>query len=300
MNHSPTQTARIATAWVVILSLSLFRIVMQEIFKISVSEGLEYTVSLLFVLAGLALTFLWPAIRPLRPFFGLFIVLLSAQFLAFTWIDQLPAIQRLLKNPSFAVSMLTELTLKLAITLVVIVFLFILKKDRHAFFLARGDLAAPTGPVKWLGIKPGERWNITGRNFAFFISLGTLAFLVIAARPPLDAVLMMLPLLPAVLLAAAMNAFYEEISYKASFLAVLEDVVGKPQALALMAAFFGIFHFYGIPYGVIGVALASFLGWFLGKSMLETRGLFWAWFIHFLQDVLIFAFLAIGMVTPGG
>jgi len=50
----------------------------------------------------------------------------------------------------------------------------------------------------------------------------------------------------------------------------------------------------------VGVILAAFLGWILGKSMLETRGLFWAWFIHFLQDVLIFAFLAIGSITPGG
>jgi hypothetical protein len=46
--------------------------------------------------------------------------------------------------------------------------------------------------------------------------------------------------------------------------------------------------------------MAGFLGWFLGKSMLETRGLFWAWFIHFWQDVLIFAFLAIGSIRPGG
>jgi len=68
----------------------------------------------------------------------------------------------------------------------------------------------------------------------------------------------------------------------------------------LMAAYFGIGHFYGIPYGVIGVLMAGFLGWFLGKSMLETRGLGWAWFIHFWQDVLIFAFLAIGSITPGG
>jgi hypothetical protein len=34
--------------------------------------------------------------------------------------------------------------------------------------------------------------------------------------------------------------------------------------------------------------------------MLETRGLFWAWLIHFVQDVLIFAFLAIGSIVPGG
>jgi hypothetical protein len=53
-------------------------------------------------------------------------------------------------------------------------------------------------------------------------------------------------------------------------------------------------------YLVVGVLLASFLGWILAKSMLETRGMFWAWFIHFWQDVWIFSFLAIGSIVPGG
>jgi hypothetical protein len=67
-----------------------------------------------------------------------------------------------------------------------------------------------------------------------------------------------------------------------------------------MAAYFGLLHYYGVPYGVVGVLMAGLLGWLLGKSMLETRGLFWAWFIHLIQDVLIFSFLAIGSITPGG
>jgi hypothetical protein len=33
--------------------------------------------------------------------------------------------------------------------------------------------------------------------------------------------------------------------------------------------------------------LAGFLGWFLAKSIGETHGFFWAWLIHFLQDVVI-------------
>jgi hypothetical protein len=68
----------------------------------------------------------------------------------------------------------------------------------------------------------------------------------------------------------------------------------------MVAVYFGIMHFYGVPYGVVGVLLAGFLGWILAKSMQETRGLFWAWFIHFWQDVWIFSFLAIGSITPGG
>jgi hypothetical protein len=70
--------------------------------------------------------------------------------------------------------------------------------------------------------------------------------------------------------------------------------------LMIAATFFGIGHFYGVPYGVIGVVMATFLGWLLSKAMIERRGFFWAWFIHFLQDVLIFSFMAIGSITPGG
>ena len=34
--------------------------------------------------------------------------------------------------------------------------------------------------------------------------------------------------------------------------------------------------------------------------MLETRGLTWAWFIHFVPEVLTFGFMAIGAIAPGG
>ena len=67
----------------------------------------------------------------------------------------------------------------------------------------------------------------------------------------------------------------------------------------MVAVYFGLIHFYGIPYGVVGVLLAGFLGWILAKSIQDTGGFFWAWFIHFWQDVWIFAFMAIGSIIPG-
>lgn len=300
MDKRHASKAILFTAWVVILAVALFKIVLQELFDFKVSEDLQSGISAAIVLAGFALTLFWGAIRPLRAFFGLFMVLFGAQWLVLSRLDELPFIRQLLGDRSFSVFMPTEVLLKFVVTLVIIAFLYLLNHRRQAFFLTRGDLSAPVEPVKWLGIKAGERWNTTGRNFAFILSLGTLAFLVIAGRPPLDIVARALPFLPAILFAAAVNAFNEEMTYKASFLAVLEDVVGKQPALWMMAAFFGIWHFYGIPYGIVGVILATFLGWLLGKSMLETRGLFWAWFLHFLQDIWIFAFLAIGSIKPGG
>jgi len=297
--QSPTKTL-LAAAWLTILLAALPKIILQELFQYKVSADLQAGIALLVALAGFGLTFAWLALRPLRTFFGLFLALIGVEWLVYTRVDQLPFYQSWLGNPSFNVYMLAEQSLRLMVTLAMIAVLLAVKKTASAFFLVKGDTSAPVAPVRWLGAKPGERWNTFGRNFAFFISLGTLAFLVIAGRPPLDIVLRAIPFLPAVLLAAALNAFNEEMTYKASFLSVLEGPAGRSQALLLMAAYFGLGHYYGVPYGVIGVLMAGFLGWLLGKSMLETRGLFWAWFIHFWQDVLIFSFLAIGSITPGG
>lgn len=299
MQRTQTQPILII-AWVAILASSLPPIILQELFHYTLSEELRVSIPGLIALAGFGLTFAWQAVRPLRSFFGLLMVLVAAQWLVYTKVDQLPFYQDWLHNPSFNVYMLAEQSLRLMVTLAVIAVLFVLKKKAGAFFLVKGDTSAPVEPVNWLGAKPGERWNTFGRNFAFFISLGTLTFLVIAGRPPLDIVIRAIPFIPAILLAAALNAFSEEMTFKASFLSVLEGPAGRSQSLLLMAAFFGIGHYYGVPYGIIGVLMASFLGWLLGKSMLETRGLFWAWFIHFWQDVLIFSFLAIGSITPGG
>ena len=301
MDNSRTRTPVLITAWTVILTIALFKIVLQEIFHYPVSPNLQYGLPALIVLAGFGLTFVWKAIRPLRAFFGLFIVLLAAQWLVYTRVDALPFYRAWIKNPSFSVYMLAEEGLNLMVTLAVIAYLFILLKKRTAFFLTMGDLAAPVQePIKWLGIKTGDKWNAVAPIATVCISLGTLVFLVLAGKPSLSSLARVLPFLPAVLLAAVVNAFTEEMTIKASFLSLLKDVAGKQQSLLLMAAYFGILHFYGVPYGITGVIMATFLGWFLGKSMLETRGLFWAWFIHFWQDVLIFIFLAIGFVTPGG
>jgi hypothetical protein len=38
----------------------------------------------------------------------------------------------------------------------------------------------------------------------------------------------------------------------------------------------------------------------MAKSMLETRGCFWAWFIHLVNDIPVFFFLAMGAVGPTG
>jgi membrane protease YdiL (CAAX protease family) len=106
--------------------------------------------------------------------------------------------------------------------------------------------------------------------------------------------------LPWILLFAATNAFGEEMLYRSALLAPTHKVLGGEQAILLTATFFGIGHYYGVPYGITGVLLAGFFGWVLGWAMLETRGFFWPWMIHMVTDVVIFSFIAMGAVTAGG
>jgi hypothetical protein len=308
--ESQNRTTLLAVAWIVMLLVSsLPVIILQEIFHISVPYQSRVLVSLGLLLVVLALTFVWRTIHPLRDFFIVFVILFAAEGFFYGLVGNLPALDYYLESSDFVPSLLSTQVLRMAVSLVMLAGLMIIKKKREAFYLVKGDLAAVADPMPPI-MKLPATWRVLGRELSLWISLGTLAFLLIAAFPSLNAqfqkgalggmLSQMLVLLPFVLLMAAMNAFSEELTYKASFLSVLENPAGKRQALLLMAAFFGIGHYYGVPYGVIGVLMAGFLGWLLGKSMLETRGFAWAWFIHFLQDALIFSFMAIGSVTPGG
>jgi hypothetical protein len=301
MTAQQASKTTILIAWVVVLLTSaLPKVILQEIFDQTVSLDVQAAMSLSVVFIALLASLVWRPLRGLRSFFILFVVLVAGQWLVYSRIDELPFYRAWLRNPSINVWLLAELSLNLIITLLMIAALLLMKKKPAEFFLTWGDIAAPVEPVRWLGVGQGERWNRFGALLTIFISLGTLAFLVLAGRPPLDTVIQALPFLPVVLLASALNAFNEEVTYKASFLSVLENPVGRRQAVYMVAVYFGIAHYYGVPYGVIGVLMAGFLGWILAKSMQETRGLFWAWFIHFWQDVWIFSFMAIGAIIPGG
>ncbi len=115
-------------------------------------------------------------------------------------------------------------------------------------------------------------------------------------RPGHALVLKLVPIIPSILFYAALNAFNEEVAFRIPMLTTLESVGGSRNALWMAATFFGVAHYFGVPGGIFGVIAATFMGWILSKAMLETRGLFWSWWIHFLSDVAIFAFLAMALL----
>jgi hypothetical protein len=208
----------------------------------------------------------------------------------------LPALQALFGNSVFDHRMQAEQTGKLAVSLVMLAVLLVLGYKRREIFLTRGDLKAPIEPVPLLGFPKPDPWPKFGLQWGVYIALalGVIQFFVV--RPGSSIWIRVLPILPSILFYAALNAFNEEVTYRVPMLATLEPVGGSRHALWMAAYFFGIAHYFGTPGGIIGGILSIFMGWILGKAVVETRGLFWAWWIHFLSDVAIFIFLTITLI----
>jgi membrane protease YdiL (CAAX protease family) len=250
-------------------------------------------VGVLAVVAGVTLAA--RALRPLLPFAGVllaFYLALGATGL----VRGTAAFQGAFnyQGVSFVLGFVALYVLDAVVALAVIAALWAWKRRRQEFFLVKGDVSAPIEPVRWLGIRQGESWRTFGWIFALAAGLGVLIPTALGLRLSAEVLLRALPLLPAVLLFAAVNAFTEEVYFRASFLATLPDVIGRGHALLMTAVFFGLAHYLGgSPPGVVGVAMTGFLAFLLGKAMLETRGMLWAWFIHFVPDVVIFASYAV-------
>jgi uncharacterized protein len=135
-----------------------------------------------------------------------------------------------------------------------------------------------------------NNWNFYGPMMAFSFTLGTALFMTISVTSQNG--LMnesFFGLVPLVLLFSATNAWSEEIFSRLVIVVGLNGKINPITICWISGIVFGIPHFFfGTPSGLFGIIMSGMLGWFLAKSVIETRGLGWALFIHFLQDVVIF------------
>jgi membrane protease YdiL (CAAX protease family) len=277
-------------AWVLILLVSDLSDVLLKAAFGRAPDGMFWMKSGLIGLA-LIVSFLGTGTRPLRPFLFVFFIFFLALGLT-SWAGKTAWWAGRFAGPAvtFARGFLGLYILDTCVALAVLAALWIVKRRRWAFFLVKGDTSARIEPVRWLGIREGGSWRTFGWIF-------TLAAAAAVAIPTFLAVPLakggagrIAALIPAILLFSAINAFNEEVYYRASVLATLADVIGGGQTLLAGAVFFGMAHYLnGSPPGVVGFLMTGFLGWLLGKSMLETKGFLWPWFMHFVPDVVVFA-----------
>ncbi|MBM3471063.1 MAG: CPBP family intramembrane metalloprotease [Armatimonadetes bacterium] len=261
---SPTPTPHgrsllILTAWVLMLAVSDLP---NMLLGLSGGEPAWLLWSKVGLLAAfLVLSLSARLFRPLWPYGLIFLVFYFAK-----WVGRPARWQYLLgeERPSFPLGHLGIQVGEMAGMAVVLAVLWAILRRRGAFFLTVGQLNAPLEPVRWLGIRPGGTWKAFGWIFSAVIGGGTLIFIAMGARP---------------------------------LLGKFGMVIGRDQALWLTVVFFGLSHYlYGDPSGPLGFLVTSFVAYLFGKSMLETRGSFWALFMHMAADIPIFAWYALRSV----
>ncbi|MDD2743750.1 MAG: CPBP family intramembrane metalloprotease [Rhodocyclaceae bacterium] len=155
-------------------------------------------------------------------------------------------------------------------------------------FFAVGSVGAPAQDVQWLAIQ-NESWLSLGTSLSLSITLATTIFVYLRFRNSAAGIKHLFPYLHWVILFAATNAFAEEVIYRLGVVVPLFGHMGSDYILLISAVAFGVPHLRGMPNGLIGATMAGILGWLLAKSVVETNGIFWAWSIHFLQDIVIFS-----------
>lgn len=186
------------------------------------------------------------------------------------------------------------LTLGLMILVVLIVRL--LAGPGSLQYLKPAGLDGPVTPVRWIGLnpKPGETWLKVGLNFLIVITAVTTVVIYFQVFRGKDVSFSPGRVLLPALGFAAVNALIEEGIFRFSIVGVfLSKGLSVDAAAFTSGAIFGAVHYFGTPGGIPGVLMAAFIGWFLARSIAETRSFTWAWIIHAAQDVVIFtAFFA--------
>jgi membrane protease YdiL (CAAX protease family) len=271
-------------AWGIVLLLTVPQIILGGFLHQDINWLVPARLGLLAAL--LTLSFVWPLIRPLRGLVLAFLVVFGVEgWLFLTLVEQSQFFQNTFgSDPNLA--LLGERLLRIAAVLVMLLVLLVQGFKRREFFLSVGNLKAVAEAEKWGIPRKPETWPGFGGRYALIIVTIFLLFMVPAFQPSLAS--FSPGLLLFAVLCALMNAFAEEFLYRAALLPQVLPIFGKGASMFLVAAWFGLGHYFGVPHGITGVILTGLGGWIFAKAMLETRGMGWPLFLHFVSDFTVY------------
>ncbi len=281
----------VRVAWITTLLISrLPEIILRDIFGLSV-PWMPWAVFALS--AGLWIAArVTSAMRPLERYFAVMTVL-ALLFAVIPYIFGSSAWQSLVPSTGHPiVILLAERSLLALLALVMVGVVVVLGTRPSDAYLRVGDLNAPT-----TSRKPGGgdllRWGLFGPIMLIFLAFITAWAAAPMLRGTID-VAAALPFLGLAAIAALLNVFWEEVAYRAAPLSQLQRAIGPSAGVLILAAWFGLGHYYGgIPSGPMGALLTGAVALLFGRAMIETRGLGWPLALHFVGDLVIYAFLAL-------
>jgi membrane protease YdiL (CAAX protease family) len=243
--------------------------------------------------AGLLLlgSYLVPSLRRLRVFSAVLLVQ-TVGFAAVELVAGLPGYRAWALAVPAALSFGVANSAKLVPVALVAAQLAVAGRTRGELYLRIGDLRAEA-EIPLPVTTRRTTWPRLGIIVIVLVGIYLVFHVALTRHPSSAAIATLLEYSPVVVVAAAVNTFCEEFLFRNSLIAPLLPAIGRPQAIWLTSLRFGIGHFYGNPSGLIGVVGATLLGFLLGRSMIETGGSGWAWMIHFAEDIVIFALIAL-------
>jgi len=282
---APSNSLPRLIAWAAVIGTTLPEIIWQESGH---QVGCWFTTIESLLVLGAALLAIWiPSLRKLTRF------LVGVALLNLAWscispaLAGLPSVLAITDNSSWGARLFLARTFTLSGAILVSLTLIGSGITRRDLFLCKGNLAAPAQPfeVSWMWLGPA---------FMLVFGLVLSGYLFLTVHPNFGVSERILRTLPWSIAVATLNAASEEFQFRSVLLAHLRGIFRPAEMALLTAVFFGLGHYYGQPSGPLGVLMAGFAGWIWARSMMETRGGVWAFLIHFVQDIVIFAFLAVG------
>jgi membrane protease YdiL (CAAX protease family) len=280
-------------AWIALLfGSALTHVIWVEGLGYKDSPTWDYVVRFIVLVALLTLSWLWPKLRPLRGF----LLAILAFNVAIDVQLSLVALPQVAALPPVLFALTTAL---LSVILAVVLMALTLIRSglsRRDLFLSRGNMRARSHlPLPFVS---SWRWTLVGPLAFVVLAIPLIVELVLEIHPNIALAHNMLSLLPLIIVFGIINAAQEEFTYRAVYLARLAPVVGTGQALLITSVNFGINHWVGgHPDGLVGAVTVALAGYILGRSMLDTHGIAWAWIIHTAADIIVSLLLAM-MVVP--
>ena len=237
------------------------------------------------------ISFFSQKLRPLSGFLLILLAILTINMLT-GFIQTTSFWKSTFNTASFAGNFGSSILLKIIGILPILAVLFLIFRSRSEFYLCIGDLKQKASRINWLGIKENQiTWGKLAIISGLLISLGTILLTIITVTnvSEIKGLGNWLSYLPLILVLALANSFCEGLIFRSAIMATLKDELPKNQLVLIAALFFGISHYYGAPGGPLGVIMSGLLGWYMCRSMYETKGFVSSWMIHAMQDVVIFS-----------
>ena len=287
-SNADTVPAQARSLWFVAWAIVVLLTVPQIILGAFMRQDIAWLgpARLILLAAVFGLSFVWPLIRPLRRLAFIFLVIYSVEGWFFSTLLPQSQFYIDLFGGNGNLALFGERLMRIGASLVMLLVLLGMGLKRQDFFLAVGNLKATAEPEKWGVPRKPETWPGFSLRYALIIITLLLVFMVPALQPSLSNLSLGLVLFAAI--CALMNAIAEEFLYRCALLPQVLPLFGKARSMILVAVWFGIGHYFGVPTGITGVLFTGFAGWVFAKSMLETGGIVWPLFMHFVADFTVY------------